>query len=130
MLPNCDNSAAYPASKMISPQRLSASSETAVSEAATRLAAAPVDLNVQIADFLPQRVAVEAEQIGGADLIAARRRQRCGEQRDLDFLEDAVVEARRRDAVRKAREVRGQIGLDRAAEIIHTKRRVTARCDG
>jgi hypothetical protein len=36
--------------------------------------ATPVDLNVQIANLLPQRVAVEAQQIGRPDLIAPGRR--------------------------------------------------------
>src|SRR5262245_21086015 len=31
---------------------------------------APKNLNVQIADFLAQGIAVQAEQIGGADLVA------------------------------------------------------------
>ena len=56
------------------------------------LTAAPIDLNVEIPDLLPQRVAVEAQQIGGANLIAARGRQRRREQRNLDFLEDPVIE--------------------------------------
>src|SRR6266404_3587144 len=81
----------------------------------SRLAPAAVDLDVQIADFLPQCIAVEAEQVGGAALIATGRGQRRGQERHLDFLEDAVIEAGRRHAVREAREVRGQIGLDRAA---------------
>src|ERR1700694_2747221 len=100
MLPNCDNSAAYP------PGTCSILAAFTRIFAATSLAAAAVDLNVQIADFLPQRVAVEAEQVGRADLIAARRRQRRSEQRHLDFLEDAMIEAGRRHAVGEAREVR------------------------
>ena len=79
---------------------------------------AAVDLNIQVPDLLPQRIAVEAEQIGGANLIAARRRQRRREQRNLDFLEDPVIEPRRRHAVGEARKMRRQVGLDRAAEIV------------
>ena len=37
-----------------------------------RLAPTPIDLNVEIPDLLPQRVAVQAQEIGGANLIAAR----------------------------------------------------------
>src|SRR5580700_46141 len=59
------------------------------------LVAAAVDLDVQVANLLSQRVAVEAEQVGGTDLVAPGRRQRGREQRNLDFLEDAMVEARR-----------------------------------
>src|SRR5882757_10453512 len=64
----------------------------------TRLSPAAIDLNVEVADLFAQRIAVEAEQVGGADLIAAGRRQRRGQQRHLDLLEDAVIEPRRRDA--------------------------------
>src|SRR6478735_6541442 len=110
MLPNCDNSAAHPAAKAIDPRILTYSRRG--------LAAAPIDLNVEVPDLLPQRIAVEAEQVSGADLVAARCRQRGREQRHLDFLEDAVVEARRRHAVREAREVRRQVRLDRAAEVL------------
>src|ERR1700687_113810 len=74
--------------------------------AAKSLIAAPVNLNVQIANLLPQRVAVETQQVSGADLIAAGRRQRRREQRHLDLLEDAVIEPRRRHAVGKAGKMR------------------------
>src|SRR5512141_1888990 len=57
-----------------------------------KLTAAPVNLNVQIANLLPQRVAVQTEQIGGSDLIAPRRRQCRRQQRHLYFLENPVVE--------------------------------------
>src|ERR1700730_10735456 len=108
MLPNYDNSTARPAADMRRPLQLSAQrvGGTEACGIVKALVAAPIDLNVEIADFLPQRVAVEAEQIGGADLVAARRRQRRRQQRHLDFLEDAVIEARRRHAVGKAGKVR------------------------
>src|SRR5690242_2538305 len=48
-------------------------------------------LNIQIPDLLAQRVAVDAEQVGGADLIAARCRECCGQQRVLHFAQDAVI---------------------------------------
>ena len=87
-------------------------------QAAKPLAAAPINLDVEIPDLLPQRIAVEAEQVGGADLIAARRCQRRGEERNLDFLEDPVIEAGRRHAVREAGKMRLQISLDGATEIV------------
>src|SRR5712672_358424 len=71
------------------------------------LTPAAIDLDVEIANLLPQRVAVETEQVGRADLVAAGRRQRRGQQRHLDLLQDAMIEAGRRHAVGKAREVRG-----------------------
>src|SRR4051812_10980060 len=83
-----------------------------------RLAPAPIHLDIEIPDLLPQRVAVEAEQIGRADLVAAGRRERGREQRHLDLFQDAVIEARRRHAVREALEVRGEIRFHGAAEIV------------
>src|SRR5215216_1651099 len=124
MLPNYDNSTTIGPLKRSIPSR--ATRFHSGGKRARSLAAAPVDLNVEIPDLLPQRVAVEAEQVGGADLVAARGRQRRGEQRHLDLLEDAVVEARRRHAVREAGEVRGQVGFDRAPEILHAERRTAA----
>src|ERR1700722_9689490 len=70
------------------------------------LTAAPVDLDVQIANLLPQCVAVEPEQIGSADLIAPGGRQRRREQGYLDLPEDPVIEARRWHTVRETREMR------------------------
>src|SRR5665647_3008041 len=107
MLPNYDNSTAYPAASTLS-----------FPPAAEPLITAAVDLDVQISDLLAQRVAIEAEQVRGANLVAPRRRQRGGEQRHLDFLEDAVVESRRRYPVGETRKVRRQIGFHRAAEIV------------
>jgi hypothetical protein len=37
---------------------------------ALQLAAAAIDLNIQVPDLLPQRIAVETKQIRGADLVA------------------------------------------------------------
>src|SRR5262249_34980722 len=76
-----------------------------------RLAPAAIDLDIEVANLLAQGVAVQPEQVGGPDLVAAGRSEGCGKQRNLDLLEDAVIEARRRDAVGKALEVRGEIGL-------------------
>src|SRR6266404_510536 len=87
-------------------------------EPAGWLNSTPVNLNVQVANFLPQRVAVEAQKVGRANLVAPRRRQSRREQGYFDFLEYAVIEPGRRHAVRKAGKMRRQIGLDRAAEII------------
>src|SRR6201986_257172 len=89
-----------------------------VETVARRLPPAAIDLNVEVPDLLAQRVAVEPQEVGGADLVAAGCRECCGQERHLDLLEDAVIEAGRRHAVREAGEVRGQIGLDRTAEIV------------
>src|SRR5579863_5267703 len=90
----------------------------AATPAANYSVTGPIDLDVEVADLLAQGVAVEAQKVGGANLIAAGRSQGRREQRDLDLLEDAVIEARRRHAIGEAREVRGQIGLDRTTEIV------------
>src|ERR1700681_1179558 len=68
--------------------------------------AAAIDLNVQIADLLAEGIAVEPQKVGRPDLIAAGRCQCCGEQRHLDFLEDAMIETRRRHAVGETRKMR------------------------
>src|ERR1700684_4201402 len=100
MLPNYDNSlASLPHRRAVS----SPSRPMRIQPSEKPLVTAPVDLNVQVANLLPQRVPIEAEQIGGADLIAPGRRQRGGEQRHLDLLEDAVIEAGRRHPVWKTR---------------------------
>ena len=59
-------------------------------------------LDVEIPDLLAQRVAIDAEQIGGADLIAARCRQCCGQKRVLHLAEDPMVEAGRRQVIVEA----------------------------
>src|ERR1700722_10328675 len=53
---------------------------------ARTLAPAAINLNIEVTDFLPQRVAVQPEQIRRADLVAARCRERGGEQRHFDLL--------------------------------------------
>src|SRR5829696_3725447 len=66
-------------------------------------------LNVEIANFLPQRIAVHAKQIGRPDLIAARRYKRRREQRILHFAQNAVVQAGRRQAIIEAGEIAREI---------------------
>ena len=75
-------------------------------ESAGGSAAAAEHLDVEVADLLAQGVAVEAEQLGGPDLVAARGRQRRGHQRLLDLPQDAVIEAGRRQVVARSRRSR------------------------
>src|ERR1043166_3100541 len=98
MLPNCDNSTA--------PRPEEFTQSTGGDPGS--LTPAPVDLDIEVADLLAQRIAVEPKQVRGPDLVAAGGRQRGREQRYLDLLQDAVIEAGRRHAVREAGEVRGQ----------------------
>src|SRR6476646_1219685 len=74
-------------------------------------AAGADDLDVQIADLLAQRVAIDPEQVGGPNLVPTSRRQRGGQERLLDFAQDAVIEARRRQGVAKVRKVARQVPL-------------------
>src|SRR5947208_14426335 len=107
MLPNCDNSTANRTANVIDSSR--AARFYCGEKRWQSLAATPINLNVEVPDLLPQRIAVEAEQVGRTNLVAARGRQRRGQQRNFDLLEDAVVEARRRHAIREAGEVRRQV---------------------
>src|SRR5499427_5289214 len=87
MLPNCDNSGArkvalWPIGTIKSNERASA--------------AAAEDLDIEIADFLAQRVAIDPEQIRRADLVAASGRKRHRQERMLDLPQHPVIEAGRR----------------------------------
>ena len=53
-------------------------------------------VEAEFADFLAQRVAVEAEQRRRAELIASAFVERDGEQGPFDFLQYPPVEPRRR----------------------------------
>jgi hypothetical protein len=59
-------------------------------------AARPIDLNFEVADFLAQRITINTEEIGGADLIASRGRKRRRQKRRLHFPQNAVIQAGRR----------------------------------
>src|SRR5262249_25385866 len=71
------------------------------------------DLNIEVANLLPQRVAVDAEQVGSPDLIAPGCRQRSRQQRVFDLAQDPVVKAGGRKAIIKRPEVARQMPLDR-----------------
>src|SRR5919204_4401387 len=76
-------------------------------------AAAAEDLDLEIADFLTQRIAIDPEQVRRADLVAACGRQRHREQRVLDLAQDAMVEPRRWQRVAEGGEVRRQVAFNR-----------------
>lgn len=42
---------------------------------------AAINLNIQVPDLFPQRIAIDAEKIGGADLISPGRRESSRQQR-------------------------------------------------
>ena len=57
------------------------------------------DLEVEVADLLAQGVAIDAEQLGCPDLVAAGGRQGGADQRAFDLAQDAVIEPGRRQRV-------------------------------
>src|SRR5262245_6858751 len=91
------------------------------------LTAAAEYLDVQIADLFPQRVAVDAEQVGGADLVAASGGERHRQQRMLDLAQDAVIEPGRRQLVAEGREICRQVTFDRGGEPLLRARLVLGR---
>src|SRR5262249_369709 len=70
-------------------------------------AATAEDLNIEIADFLPQRIAIDPEQIRRPDLVAPRASPSHHGERMPDLAQDAVVKAGGRQSVAESREVRG-----------------------
>ena len=68
------------------------------------MAGAAIDVDAEVPDLLAQCVAIEAEQFGGLDLVAAQRRHRRHDQRVFDLGEHPLVEAGRRQAVAEGSE--------------------------
>src|SRR5262249_41820681 len=81
-------------------------------------AAGAEDLDVEVADFLAQSVAVDAQEVGGPDLVATGGRQGHGQERLLDFPQDTMVEAGRRQAVAEASEIGREVALDRGRQTL------------
>src|SRR5215470_5309911 len=90
-------------------------------------AAAAEYLNIEIADLLAQRVAVDAEQVGGADLVAAGGRERHRQERMLDLAQHPMIEPGRRQLVAEAREVGRQMPLDRGRKPLLRARLLVGR---
>src|SRR6266478_2280731 len=105
MLPNCDDSTARPPGATLV-CRLRVRRTRGRRSNRQILIAAPVNLDVEVANLLSQGVAVEAQQVSGANLVTPGRRQCRRQQGNLDFLEDTVIEARRRYPVRETRKMR------------------------
>src|SRR5262249_39558014 len=85
-------------------------------------AATAEDLNIEIADFLPQGIAINPEQIRRADLVTAGSGQSHREERMLDLAQDTVVEAGGRQGVAETREVRGQVAFHRGRKPLLCRR--------
>src|SRR5690349_7048693 len=114
MLLNCDNSAAQKARNQLG----------------GRSAASAKNLNIEVADFLSQRVAVETQQIGRTDLVATRSRQSGGEQRIFYLAQYPMIQARRRQSIFEPCEIGGKVSLDRAREVFFAMRLLAAHRKG
>src|SRR5258708_39271038 len=110
MLPDCDKSGARPMMLWPFGIKLEARFLRPASITATK------DLNIEVADFFPQGVAVDPEQIGSANLVSARCRQRHRQQRMLDFPQDAVIEPGRRQFLPETSEIGREMALDGSRE--------------
>src|SRR5687767_1353412 len=73
-------------------------------------------LDPQFADLLAQGIAVQSQQLGGADLVPAGCGQGDGYERALDLADDTVVEPRRGQPFAIFREMLGQIAFDHGGE--------------
>src|SRR6266516_4679252 len=105
MLPNCDYSAAMPpAVRKILPRRRSTGGADY--------------LDFKLANLLAQRVAVDAQEIGGADLIAARGGERGRQQRIFDLPQDPMIKARRRQGAFEIGEIVAEIAFGQTAREI------------
>src|SRR6266536_6460262 len=99
MLPNCDYSAAMPpAVRKILPRRRSTGGADY--------------LDFKLADLLAQGVAIDAQEIGGADLVAARGGERGRQQRIFDLPQDPMIEAGRRQGAVEIGEIFAEVPLD------------------
>src|SRR5271165_3808184 len=73
---------------------------------------------IEIADFLPQGIAVEPENFGRLDLIAAGPGKRGGDQGRFEIVEHAVIKSDLRVGSAKRPKEIGDRALDRRVEAI------------
>src|SRR6266508_4742956 len=103
MLPNCDNSGA---------------GKPGCGRSALPSTAAAEYLDVEIADFLAQGIAVDPQQVGRPDLVPTGGCERYQQERVLDFAQYPVVEPGRRQFLAETREIGRQMPLDRGREAL------------
>src|SRR3989337_170945 len=77
----------------------------------------PDHFEAQIADLLAQCVAVEAQEIGGADLVTPGRSERRGDQWRFDLAQHPGVEPGGRELLAEAHEIVGEKALDRLRQV-------------
>src|ERR1700709_997525 len=97
-----------------------------MSQGSGELAAAAVDLNIKIPDFLAQSIAVEAKHICCTNLVTAIGCQGCRQKRDFNLLENAMIEARWRHAIGKSCEMRREIHLHCPPEVLYALGHIAA----
>src|SRR2546423_1485667 len=78
----------------------------------------PKHLDIEVADLLAQRIAVDAKEVGGADLIAARGCQGRRQQRMPPPARHAMIGAGGRQVVAEAKKMGGQVAFDRRTETV------------
>src|SRR5207247_4473932 len=108
MLPDCDNSGAH---------RISMWPFGTTDRIVQGSAAAAEYLNLEVADLLAQRIAVDPEQIGSANLVAAGGRERHRQQRMLDLPQDAVIQTGRRQLVAETRKIGDERSEEHTSEL-------------
>src|SRR5579883_111018 len=106
MLPDCDNSLALATAIRLTAMR---ASHRRRHPAASLPAGGAVDLDVQIADLLAQRIAVDPQKVRGADLIAPGGGERRGQKRRLHFAQDAMIKAARGQPLVEAGKIAGEV---------------------
>ena len=72
--------------------------------------------DVEVLDLLAQRIAIEPQKTGGAQLVPARRPQRQRQQRPLDLGNDTIVHAVGRQPIAVSGEHRLQMAVDRVGQ--------------
>src|SRR3954452_4967702 len=76
------------------------------------------DVNFQLADLLAQRIAVQPKQLRRLDLVATGRAKRRADQWHLHLAQNALVQARRRQATAEFAKISREVALERPANIL------------
>src|SRR5882672_10806065 len=95
----------------MSPKRETPSAAVTLSPASANLRRA-YHGDVEVLYLLAQRVAIEPQETGGAQLIPARCPEGQGQQRTLDLGNDTIVQAVRRQAIAVDGKKRLQMPVD------------------
>src|SRR6187200_801435 len=115
-----DTAAARPPSRrattaIVSPKRGTPSATVKMSPASADLRRT-YHGDVEVLDLLAQRIAIEPQEAGCAQLIPARCPKGEGQQRPLDLGNDTIVHAVRRQAIAVGSKQRLQMAIDGVAQ--------------